>query len=196
MATYAERIVAHYSSFWGLPASIERWERGPAHELSPDFRILVFAPRKSRTCWTYATCGMSEPEEDEPIELHLFSPVESPRHVETLTAIAHIHRTGERLGLGHTVNLGRPWLDSSRCEFGLLSLPYLDAPSIERCAIAEWNIEARCLWLISITEREREFKKLSGLDALEWQFELKSFNYLVLPTFRWVSGDGLRWRDA
>jgi hypothetical protein len=48
-----------------------------------------------------------------------------------VTAIAHFHRTGSALGLGHTVNFGRPWLPTSSCTHGLGSLPYLDGPDLE-----------------------------------------------------------------
>jgi len=50
--------------------------------------------------WTYATCGMSSPSDALSLELHLFSPTETLRHVEILSAIVHFHRTGEKLGLG------------------------------------------------------------------------------------------------
>lgn len=44
---------------------------------------------------------------------------------------AHFHRTGSALGLGHTVNFGRPWLPGSSCTHGLVSLPYLFGPELE-----------------------------------------------------------------
>jgi hypothetical protein len=114
--------------------------------------------------------------EGEQIELHLFSPVHSLAHVELLTVIAHYHQTGARLGLGHTVNFGRPWLPSSVCECGLISLPYLDGPSLEWLRI---GTEAfHFLWLIPVTIQEVQFKKTYGLEALEEKFESTGFNYL------------------
>ena len=119
---------------------------------------------------------MSQESDSEPIELHLFSPVESPAHVELLTAIAHYHRTAARLGVGHTVNFGRPWLPGSRCTHGLISLPYLDGPTLE--LLSGNDVTVRFLWLIPITPRELEFKKERGLDALERRFEEAEFRYL------------------
>jgi hypothetical protein len=119
---------------------------------------------------------MADQGDADPIELHLFSPIKSEAHVELLTAVAHYHLTGEYLGLGHTVNFGRPWLPESECDHGLVSLPYLDGPNLE------WlNIEGRAirfLWLIPITKAEVKFKRTQGLEALEEIFEATSFDYL------------------
>ena len=121
--------------------------------------------------WTYATCGMSARICENALEIHLFSPVQAEELVELLTAVVHYHCTGAPLGLGHTVNFGRPWLAGSRCSFGLVSLPYLDGPDLEamRDPALEW--EVRCLWLIPITGRELQFKKERGLEALEDLFQ-------------------------
>ena len=72
------------------------------------------------------------------------------------------------------MNLGRPWLPGSSCTHGLVSLPYLDGPDLE------WLQHARIrfLWLVPITERELEFKKTHGLEALEERFEAKQFDFL------------------
>jgi hypothetical protein len=110
------------------------------------------------------------------IELHLFSPVQSSQHVELLTAIAHYHVTGEYLNLGHTVYFGRPWLPGSECDYGFVSLPYLDGPTLEWSKIE--GREVRFLWLIPITYAEREFARQHGIEALEAKFDAASFNYL------------------
>lgn len=104
------------------------FKEGPAWQLPPGFRVLVFRPNERRKMWTYASCGMSQQSDAVPLELHLFSPVQTDLHVELLTAIAHYHVTGEYLDLGHTVNFGRGWLPGSQC---LISLPYLDGPTLE-----------------------------------------------------------------
>ncbi len=104
---------------------------GSFEDLPGEFRILEFAPTESRKMWAYATCCMSQPGDSFKTEIHLFSPLQSFDHVELLTAISHYHRTGKEIGLGHSVNFGRPWIQGSRCEYGLISLPYLDGPSLE-----------------------------------------------------------------
>lgn len=173
--SYAEQIRAHYESQWRSKSLSQRWSRGPTYELPDDFQILVFPP-VLRRFWTYATCCMSQPNDDPRVELHLFSPVEAPDHAELLTVVAHYHRTGARLGLGHIVNLGRPWLPKSSCDYGLISLPYLDGPSLEHLATADGDV--RFLWLIPITKSEKELATHSGLETLERCLEEASFNYL------------------
>jgi hypothetical protein len=119
---------------------------------------------------------MSAQADADPLELHLFSPIQSDSLVELLAATAHYHLTGEYLGLNHTVNFGRPWLPGSLCDHGLISLPYLDGPALEWLICA--NIKVRFLWLIPITKAEVEFKKRHGIETLESIFETKKFDYL------------------
>ncbi|MDP1825629.1 MAG: suppressor of fused domain protein [Archangium sp.] len=152
----------------------ERPKAGPVHELPEEFEVLVF--RRQDTL-SYATCCMSQPSDEERVELHLLTRVTQgfrAELVELMAAVAHYHRTGARLGLGHSVNFGRPWVEGATSSFGLISLPYLDGPSVE------WMAEpaVRCLWLIPITEEEREFKKSRGGEALERRFEAAQFDYL------------------
>lgn len=172
---YDTFITSHYKFFWGASPKLLRWELGPTDELPSSFGVLEFPPEK-KVAWIYATCGMSRPEDESPLEIHMYSPCQYDQHVELLTAIAHYHRTGCRLGLGHTVNFGRPWLPGSACDHGLVSLPYLDGPDLE---IAEFvQAKLQFYWLIPITKEEREFKKRNGLDALEERLEAATFNYL------------------
>jgi hypothetical protein len=126
--------------------------------------------------WTYATVCMSQESDVKRLELHLFSPVASAAHVELLTAVAHYHRTDSPLDMGHTVNFGRPWLPRSLCTRGLISLPYLDGPELEVLTID--GKTTRFLWLIPVTEREVEFKKEHGLEALEASLQESQFHYL------------------
>jgi hypothetical protein len=108
----------------------------------------------------------------------MFSPIQTDGHVELLTAVAHYHRTGRLLDLGHTVNFGRPWLDGSACEFGIISLPYLDGPKIEQLHLTDGSSVVNCLWLIPITEAERDYKRSDGIASLESRFEESRFDYL------------------
>lgn len=176
ISDHAAQVAKHYQCFWHARPTVKRWDRGPVFDLSPGFCVLEFPPRPSRRAWTYATCCMSDPQDPNGIELHLFSPQEALSNVELLTVVAHYHRTAARLGLGHTVSFGRPWLPGSTCEYGLLSLPYLDGPNLEHMTFNGGSI--RFLWLIPITLSEREFKKARGLNALEESFERSGLKYL------------------
>jgi hypothetical protein len=123
--------------------------------------------------------GPSQPNERR-LELFALSPHRGDERVELLTIVAHVHRTGAQLDLGHTVNLGQPALPvpraitrSSRCPtWGL------HGPKVEKIRDAGGVTVGRCLWLVPITKAEREFKKAEGLDALEQRFEATNFDYL------------------
>jgi Suppressor of fused protein (SUFU) len=173
---YLEEIRRHYTKCWESNARVLRWDKGPIHELPLNFSVLCFEPRPERKMWTYATCGMSLPTDPDPVELHLFAPQENGQLVELVTAICHFHRHGSFLHHGETVNFGRPWLDDSLCEYGLISRPYLDGPSLEWIEINSSRV--RFLWLIPITKAEREYKKQFGLEALEAKLEAASFDYI------------------
>jgi hypothetical protein len=172
---WTNAIKEHYSQKWNVQPEVCLFQRGPVHELPPEFRVLAFPPHNERSMWTYATCGMSLPDDPKPIELHMFSKVRSESLVELLFVTAHFHRTSARLDLGHTVNFGRPWLTSSPCTFGLVSLPYLDGPDIENFECRDGT--GKCYWLIPITKAELELKKVEGVEALETRFDASRFDY-------------------
>ena len=167
--TWKRVIENHYASFWKETARLCDPIRGPVHELPPDFLVLQYPPHRERRKWTYATRCMSQPEDTHPLEIHMFSPYESPLIVELLYATAHYHRTGAKLGLWHTVNFGRPWLVGSNCKYGYISQPYLDDPALEELQTERSVIQFG--WLIPITATEREYKIKNGAEALEKRFE-------------------------
>ncbi len=172
---YTQALLDHYGRNWGPVRERLRFLEGPVDELSPGFLVARFA--RTAGMDVYATVHMSEPEEDERIELHMTTRAQAipvAEIVELLTIVAHYHRTGARLNLGHTVKFGRPWVVGGSCTHGLVSLPYLDGPSLE------WLQEprTRCLWLVPITANEAAFKVTNGVEALESRLELANVDYL------------------
>lgn len=110
------------------------------------------------------------------VELFIFSPKKDFSLVELLTVAASYHKHGEPLDLHHTFNIGRPWLDNSKCDYCFISLPYLDGDNLELFTF-EKKI-THCYWIIPITKKEVEYKTANGCDALEDLFEEKSIDYL------------------
>jgi hypothetical protein len=161
---------------WGVEAEPRQFSAGPIQRLPVDFIILRYPPHADRSIWAYATCGMSQPNDAQPMELHMFSPWASPEIEELLVVTADFHRTGATLDVGHSVNFGRPWLRGSRCQHGLISLPYLYGSSLENLRIGPRLV--KCYWLIPITSDEVNYKQQNGLEALEQTFEQKCLNYL------------------
>lgn len=174
---YCEAIERHYADVWSPPEKRLSFKKGPIRDLQEGFCVLSIA--KSSATQAFCTNCMSSPEDREALELHLLTRRRDGAQAETellelLTAVAHYHRTGKRLGPGHTVNFGRPWLPGSACTHGLISLPYLDGPALE------WmeTPRVRFLWLVPITDAELELKKRDGVEALETMFEIAAFDYL------------------
>jgi hypothetical protein len=175
MTAYQEALLAHYVRQWGTHPAQLVTQRPSVRQVPATFRVLEFTPTPNRTLWTYATCGMSSPETAFPLELHLFSSRQCSLLVDLLTTVAHYHQTAHPLGLDHTVNFGVAWQAESACSYGLLSLPYLDGPLLEKMPYQ--GHEAQCLWLIPITAAERDFKVYHGMEALEDLFEQTGFDY-------------------
>lgn len=173
---YLNGLRAHYERNWGHDGTVVPFAGGPQHELPAEFSVLEFAPSQNRNMWTYATCGMSTYGDDVPMELHICTLNRNREVVELLFATAHFHHTGSRLGVGHSVFFGKPWIGGSKCEYGLISLPYLDGPALENWTSPAGNV-AKCYWLVPITASEVEYKRVHGLEDLERKFEELNLNY-------------------
>jgi hypothetical protein len=173
---WEEAVEGHYRTVWGVDAEPRQFSAGPIQRLPVDFMILRYPPHGERSMWTYATCGMSQPGDAKPLELHMHSPRPSPEIEELLVVTADFHRTGSQLDVGHSVNFGRPWLSGSACDRGLISLPYLDGPSTENLRIGSELV--KCYWLIPISVAEANYKQANGLEALELVFDRAGLNYL------------------
>jgi hypothetical protein len=174
--SYQEEIIEHYEKTFNNHASIYIFDKGPFEKLPIDFRLLEFPPIGEKTMWTYATCCMSQPGDTERIEIHMFSMVKDHTILELLSALAYYHRSANKVGLNHTVNFGRPWQDNSLCTHGYISLPYLDGSKLEKFESKDGLVNF--YWLIPVTEKEVEYKKEFGADALEIKFETPGFNYV------------------
>ncbi|MBX9950340.1 MAG: suppressor of fused domain protein [Candidatus Obscuribacterales bacterium] len=157
-------LKAHCEKHLKSPVKVLHFGKGPIDKMPEGFCVLEFEPSEKRNVWVYATCGMSCGDAI-PIEIFMFSPRQASEHLELLYAIAHSHVTAEALDFSHTVNFGRPWLPESKCEYGLLSAIGSDIDTLEIDAD-----EVQFLWLIPITEAEREYKKKHGFEALEEKF--------------------------
>jgi hypothetical protein len=168
----------HYRRAWGGHAYEAWWRKGPANQLPPSFRVLVFEPTRERGLWVYATDGMSETDNHPGVELHLLSPAEYSGHIELLTVVAHYHRTGHPLDTpGSTVFFGREWMPGSQLTYGLISRPYRDGPSLECLVDPTGALCVNCYWLLPITKSERDFKKQFGLEKLEALFDEHGLEY-------------------
>jgi Suppressor of fused protein (SUFU) len=144
------------------------WTLGPAPAELPRLRVLEFAPGPIIELWVYASVGAWEARDDPRLEFLIVAPQQDRRHVELLFMTAWYHH-GHCLGKGHTLPIGEPWLPGSACDHFLVSLPYPFGPKLEVCNLDNWHLHI--LWLLPITQSEREFKVREGLEALEQRFD-------------------------
>jgi hypothetical protein len=169
-----------HSFFAGHAVETLIWDNGPIYQRVPGFRVHAIAPgARGSNAWTYVTAGcwqVAHPD-GHGLEFVLATRGFTIRAVELLARNAYFHAGPEdqRLGLGHTVNLGEPWLPGSACDHGLVSLPYPWGPDLEWC---EWRGgHAQLLWLLPITEAERDFKVEHGQEALEDRFHAARLDF-------------------
>jgi hypothetical protein len=151
------------------------WAAGPIREQNPHFRVLRVAPATAGYVWTYVSVGgWAATAEDFGLEFVMCTPTAEDRAVELL-AMTVFYNHGGKLGLGHTMPIGQPWLPGSGCDHLLVSLPYPFGPELQTCHVGDRHVEF--LWLLPITAAERDFKVASGLEALESRFDEVGLKY-------------------
>lgn len=181
-ATVQTTIREHVSKSWpGHPLEAFAWMQGPISRALPHFRVLRVQAAHMNEPWVYISCGVwaSETKADHRFEFAIFSPTESPVHVETLAMLANYHADEQHvLSPGDVVQIGRPWMDGGTCDWLLVSLPYPFPIGFEHLAVPDTTMRIRFLWLVPITDDEAAFTKQYGVEALESQFEAAGINYL------------------
>ena len=147
---------------------------GPIERHVKDFLIFRIQPLRPGCWWLYVSsgCWAATQEDGHGLEFVLTAPADDWVNLESVTMNAFFHcgPVTDRLDVGHTVPIGRPWLGDSRCDHYLVSLPYPFGPEFEVCTWGE-GAHARILWLLPITEAEKDFRREQGLEALECLFD-------------------------
>ena len=152
------------------------WTAGPILDENPHFRVLRIAPQSQGDVWTYVSVGgwAATSDQDYGLEFLICTESAEVRAVELLAMAVYYHRGGT-LGLGHTLPIGEPWLPGSVCDNLLLSLPYPFGPDLETCHVGDRHVQF--LWLLPITDAERDWKVSSGLESLESRFDDVELRY-------------------
>lgn len=207
MSDYPKQIIKHYQDVFGVEPKTHKWLDETLKDLPKDFRIYEFELGPPRNMWVYATCCLWEksdmtnkiltgPYDNELIELHLFSQERSTiksgpgNHLELLQYLAHYHRRQERIALSHCVPFERPWLEDSKCTYGLITYPYLDGPNLEMMELDDAFVQ--CLWVVPITQSEFDYQAEVGNHQLErifFEVPHERVDYLDTPRREsWVGG--------
>lgn len=148
----------------------------------PNLRLATVEPAGDRPYAVYATIGSWDVVRhgEHGIEFVILG-YEQDRadHLQRLAMVAHYHANDDEsfeLDHGHTLPLGEPWLPGSTLDTVLVSLPYPLGPDFEVC---EWEGgHARMLWLLPISDAEREFGRTHDLESLESRFDQARIDYL------------------
>lgn len=149
-----------------------RWTLGPINDSLPRFRIVRMMPTLPMEPWIYVSVGAWEVtrNQDVGLEFLMLSPHETAWHVETLAMAGNFHADAKhRLGLGSTVRIGREWIEGSKMDRLLVSLPYHYGPRVEWCDLGARQV--RFLWLLPISASEEAFIKKEGVEAFEQRLE-------------------------
>lgn len=171
---YNDCLIEHYRFFLGKKYEKIQKVNTIMYRKYPDFAVLKYCPNEDFPLYRYVTLGMSSNYEQKPIELYMLSQYENDLIVDILTWVAFYHKRNEKFGMSDIINLGEPWHEGSKCDYGLISFPHIDSPEFKNCG------DVSCLWLLPITQKECEFANKEGVFALEKKFsecELKFVDF-------------------
>jgi hypothetical protein len=148
--------------FTGRAVEASIWTAGPILDQNPHFRVLRVSPGTPGELWTYVSVGgwAATLDENHGLEFLVCTGSADVRAIELLAMTVYYHRGG-KLGLGHTLPIGEPWLPGSVCDHLLVTLPYPFGPDLQTCHVGDRHVEF--LWLLPISETERAWKVSSGL---------------------------------
>lgn len=145
-------------------------------------RVAIFEvePAEDGGVWTYISRGSWQvcPEEGPRMEFVMLAPERSARPPQLLRMTAWYHADPDpshQLGWGHTLPIGEPWIEHSRCDVLLVCRPYPLDPRFEVLDLDGTHVHF--YWLLPITESEREYRATAGLEALEQRFEDAQLRY-------------------
>ena len=169
----------HYQKFLG---PIESPVMHSTDEKVPHIDIYQFGPTDERDFWTLITGGMSDvaqraPELDPPIsgrtEILLYAPEPQPWMFSVLKGLAGMPFDDDTyLHWGHTVPNGQPMTAKPSLLTSFFFLPpYFEDDGFDTLTLDDERVDI--LWLVPITEAEREFAVENGSRALEEVFAEK-----------------------
>jgi hypothetical protein len=177
LSEYHQRVFEHVREFFaGHDVRSQPFDGGPIQRVLPGFHTIQVGPGPRLGQTTYVSVGAGFPDDgDEHLEFVAVASSPSARHVELLAMTSYYHRSGERLGLGHTFPIGEPWVPGSSLDHFLVSLPYPFGPQLEHLPMSGHNV--RLLWLLPIASSERDYKRAHGVEALETLFDAAQIAY-------------------
>ncbi|MFI6951765.1 suppressor of fused domain protein [Streptomyces sp. NPDC050422] len=169
-------LARHLHASWPHCAHVDsRWQAGGIEELVPGFQVRCIAPSDDSEPWVYVSLAASIIGGDSH-EFALLSPVEYPRHVETLTMLAHWQAAGRAADVGSVLELGWPWMEGGEAEHLLITPLYAYPP--ECGTFRDGAQEVDILWVVPVHASEVAYLRRRGMQKLEERFEKRGVNLL------------------
>ena len=139
---------------------------------------LVY-PFSSDVSWLYVTKGAWEVcTGGERLEFILLVPKPDPIHIETLAMVVNMHADSRyRLGYGHRLRIGRSWVEDSKLDCLLITLPYPYGPDLEYCRVND-DFVVRFLMLVPISSTEYQFIGDHSVEELEDRLEMANVDFV------------------
>jgi|GEM_PF-1200923 len=170
---YLHERESHYTRFLG-PLDQQIYHSTDIKPVHID--IYQFAPTEDRPYWTLITGGMSDGPQLVPLaedyrspraEILMYAAEPKPWMISVLKGLAEMpfeHDT--HLHYWHTVQNGQPMTaEPSKLTAYFFLPPYFEHPEFPRLTIAGDRVDF--LWMIPITEAERQYAVRKGGQALE-----------------------------
>lgn len=171
-----EEVHEHVRSFFaGHPISVAPRVLGKADEACPGLAVLHVGPGPRTPLHTYVSVGVSA--KHSPTghrEFFALSPTKS-RWLAQVVAMVATYHVNRGLDVGHTLPIGEPWQSGSALDHILVSTPYTFGEELEDLVVD--GVLRKVLWLLPITQAEKEYRHLNGLEALECRFEEVGLDY-------------------
>ena len=170
----SKRLIEHF----GAADSVRclRWTVGHSVERLPWLQVIE-ATAEGRVHYISSGASTILDRPGHGLEFCYIARAPSSNHVELLAMVAYMHALPQhRLGVGHTMAIGRPVADGSALDRLLVSRPYPYGSDFEYVHTVKGG-HARLLWLLPISQAEERYRHEHGLDRLEDRFERTGLDY-------------------
>ena len=171
---YLDLLQRHVSGFWpDHRCEPLNWTLGEWSREHPEFRVLELAPA-GREPWIYVSAGAAHLRSFGGVghEFVIRTLQQERLMVELLAMVASYSTRADHGGLhdGHTVPIGHPWVEGGEADHLYLNKPYFVSRDFAMLRIDD-SLRVQFLWLVPITEREKEWRHEHGQEAFEQRLE-------------------------
>jgi hypothetical protein len=170
-AAYVELLQRHLSRFWpDHRCEPLMWTLGNWPREHPEFRVLELAPAGRDQPWIYVSAGTAHLRSFDGVghEYVIRTWQHERLMVELLAMVASYSTREDHDGLhdGHSVPIGRPWVEGAEADHLYINKPYFVSRDFATLRIDD-SFSVHFLWLVPMTDREKEWRHEHGQEAFE-----------------------------